>query len=128
MISRIFAFYSVLWMCLIFILSSVSGSHLGPDDPLLDLIKKAGHFVIFGVLGSLYLYTLKGRRSLPETQITLFLLSLFLATVYAATDEYHQSFTPGRHASAYDVVIDACGAMTFLAWFYAMKSGKLGKS
>jgi VanZ family protein len=120
----IFAACSVIWMFMIFSLSSVPGSRLGPDDPLLDLIKKAGHFVIFGVLGSLYLYTLKGRRPLPETRITLFLLSLFLAAVYAASDEYHQSFTPGRHASAYDVVIDACGAMTFLAWFYTAKSGK----
>jgi len=38
-----------------------------------------------------------------------------LAVAYAATDEFHQSFTAGRHMSVQDVAIDATGAMIGLA-------------
>jgi VanZ family protein len=34
------------------------------------------------------------------------------------TDEYHQSFSPGRTPSVRDVIIDTCGALTFLTIAY----------
>jgi VanZ family protein len=36
-----------------------------------------------------------------------------IAAVYAATDEYHQSFVSGRHATWVDVGIDSMGAGLF---------------
>jgi VanZ family protein len=36
-----------------------------------------------------------------------------VATVYAATDEFHQSFVTGRHATPVDVAIDSMGAAVF---------------
>jgi VanZ family protein len=36
-----------------------------------------------------------------------------VAVVYAATDEYHQSFVSGRHATWVDVAIDSIGAGLF---------------
>lgn len=36
-----------------------------------------------------------------------------LATLYAATDEFHQSFVTGRHATPVDVAIDSMGAAVF---------------
>lgn len=38
-----------------------------------------------------------------------FLISLLVGQIYAITDEIHQSFIPGRTASARDVCIDTCG-------------------
>ncbi len=35
--------------------------------------------------------------------------------VYAATDEYHQSFVPGRSSSVWDVLIDGLGVLLTLA-------------
>src|SRR3954453_2421422 len=36
-----------------------------------------------------------------------------IAAIYACTDEYHQSFVNGRHASWVDVAIDSMGAGLF---------------
>ena len=39
------------------------------------------------------------------------------AFLYAASDEWHQSFVPSRGGSIHDVLIDACGAaMGLLLW------------
>jgi VanZ family protein len=35
---------------------------------------------------------------------------MLIAVIYAATDEFHQSFSPGRHPRATDVLIDSLGA------------------
>ena len=114
-------------MMFIFYLSSIPGEQLGPDTLAVNLIKKAGHVFIFGVLAALYLYALKGRKSLLETQGVFFLLSLFLAFLYAVSDEYHQSFTPGRHSSGIDVIIDVCGALSVLVLLHVLKTGEKGK-
>ena len=43
-------------------------------------------------------------------------LAWLLAMLYAVTDEYHQSFVPGRHPSAFDVLVfDNIGAL-FSLW------------
>ena len=36
-------------------------------------------------------------------------LSIAITLLYAASDEYHQSFVDGRHGSPWDVAIDAAG-------------------
>ncbi len=118
----IFSLCSIAWMSMIFYLSSIPGDRLGPDTNLINMIKKSGHFIIFGVLAVLYLYALKGRKSLLETHAVLFSLSLFLVLLYAISDEYHQSFTPGRHPSGQDVLIDVCGAFTILIMLYVVKT------
>jgi VanZ family protein len=44
--------------------------------------------------------------------------------LYSATDEFHQSFTPGRHPAVTDVMIDAIGAAVALilaARYYKQK-------
>lgn len=49
-----------------------------------------------------------------------FLTALFIAIVYAATDEFHQWFVPGRSAWLLDIGIDSLGAMLgllFILWY-----------
>lgn len=114
---------TIAWMAMIFYASSLPGSATGQDTVTFHLISKALHFIFFGILSILILFTLIRRRSLFETSLTVFLLSLFLTNIYAISDEYHQTFTPGRHSSAKDVVIDTCGDITFLgAFYFIMKS------
>ena len=87
----------VVWAALIFTLSSIPslGTGLGTWDTVL---RKAGHMTEFAILGALLLRALG--RELPA----------FVAGVaYAITDEVHQHFVEGRHASAFDVTLDAVG-------------------
>ncbi len=94
--SRLFLFWFpvVAWAAVIFAFSSIPSlsSGLGTWDTV--------------VLGALLLRALV--RDLPA----------FLAGVaYAATDELHQHFVAGRHASPIDVGIDALGVgLGVLVW------------
>jgi VanZ family protein len=49
-------------------------------------------------------------------------IALGIAAVYAASDEFHQSFVPSRTASVRDVCIDTCGAMLGIALFWIFYS------
>jgi VanZ family protein len=40
-----------------------------------------------------------------------------MAVLYAGSDEFHQSFTSGRHPSVMDVGIDTLGAITGALFF-----------
>ena len=99
------------WMALIFFFSSQPQLPSLPD-PLADLIlKKGAHFTVYAVLAVLF------RRALPPGR-WIWALSWFLAVLYATSDEWHQSFVPGRHPQLTDVLIDACGAATGLLIFW----------
>jgi VanZ like family len=87
----------VVWAAVIFTFSSISSlsTGLGTWDMLL---RKAAHMAEFAILGALLLRALG--RELPA----------FLAGVaYAVSDEIHQHFVEGRHASALDVALDSVG-------------------
>lgn len=63
------------------------------------LLRKLGHMAVFGALFLAFVYALRGRPALAAT----------LALVYAISDEWHQTFTEGRHGSPVDVLIDGAG-------------------
>lgn len=73
----------------------------------LDLIgRKLVHFAEYALLTFLWwraLATVTG----PERAA---LWALLIATGYAVTDEYHQTFVEDRHGSALDWAIDSAGA------------------
>jgi VanZ family protein len=101
------------WMALIFFLSSQSRLP-SPEDPLVDLLfKKTAHFTAYAILALLMW------RALPSGR-WVWALAWLVAVLYAGSDEWHQSFVPGRHPSPWDVVIDASGALAgllALRWF-----------
>jgi VanZ family protein len=87
----------VVWAAVIFTLSSIPslGTGLGAWDMVL---RKAGHMTEYAVLGALLFRALG--RELP---------ALVSGVAYALTDEVHQHFVEGRHASLVDVLIDTVG-------------------
>jgi len=101
----------VLWAGVIFALSSIPslGTGLGTWDLVL---RKAAHVTEYAVLAVLLVRAL-GREA-P---------ALALGVLYAASDEVHQAFVPGRHASPVDVAIDTVGLLIgMLVWRRAGRS------
>jgi VanZ family protein len=93
------------WAAVIFAFSSIPSlsSGLGVWDTVL---RKAAHVTEYAILGLLLYRAIE--REAP---------ALAAGIAYAATDELHQHFVAGRHASAVDVGIDAVGvALGMLVW------------
>jgi VanZ family protein len=104
------------WMALIFVLSAQPDLPRAPGPWLDTLIKKAGHAGAYGVLAWLYQRALRPRL---RGSTALRVVSVGLAIVYALSDEYHQTFVPGRKGRLSDVAVDgvgACGAMLLDWW------------
>jgi len=100
----------VLWlpvltlMAAIFAVSSMSSP---PSPP--GVSDKSLHWITYLALAVLTARALADGR---WTAVTLRLAAAawLIATLYGATDEWHQRFTPGRHADWYDLAADALGA------------------
>jgi VanZ family protein len=89
------------------------------SDQALDFlhlcVRKMAHLFEYGVLGVLLWRAIPEHKTNPEiTDWWRIGTALLVATLYGATDEFHQTFVPSRGASVHDVVIDACGAAVAL--------------
>jgi VanZ family protein len=76
------------------------------------LIRKCAHMTEFSalyiaLLYALYHWDLRGSKWLKS--------ALFLTIAYAASDEFHQRFIPGRTGCITDVLIDSIGAILITA-------------
>ena len=99
-------------MGIIFLFSALPANKLPSLSGWFDIgFKKGGHFFAYGILASLYLMGIDERHPRSIS------LAWGLATLYAISDEFHQSFVPGRFASILDVGIDALGAFSGLMVF-----------
>lgn len=73
-------------------------------------VRKTAHATEYAILGFLLFQTLKYRTDRGRKR-TVF-DAWILGTAYAATDEIHQIFVPGRAGMATDVMIDSGGVLT----------------
>lgn len=107
------------WMGLIFFLSAQPSLPSAPGrwDVLL---KKTTHAVAYAILTWLYMRALRGRWD--DTVVRV--VGIVLAVAYAISDEYHQTFVPGRSGSWVDVAIDGVGILvaTAVDWQYGVRS------
>ena len=100
----------LVWMGLIFFLSAQPDLPHAPGPWLDVVLKKAGHALAYGVLAWLYLRVLGQCVGAGRSRATLRIVSIGLAVVYALSDEYHQTFVPGRKGRVFDVMVDGVGA------------------
>jgi VanZ family protein len=107
-----------LVVTVIFISSSIPSDEL-PSFGFWDtLVKKSGHVIGYGILALAFWFALEWKNK-------HFWLAFLLTFLYALTDEFHQSFTPGRHSSLTDaLVFDSGGAFLSLfvfRWFRRLR-------
>jgi VanZ family protein len=105
-------------MALIFFVSAQPKLPHAPD-PVWDLLlKKAAHAIEYGVLYLLLWQALDRRHSFLA-------LAWTLTVLYAASDEFHQTFVPGRDGRWMDVIIDSVGAsVSALAVWASMRQNR----
>ncbi len=124
-LSRAFLFYqgpAIFWAMLIFVLSSlpdIPGPRLG-----VEFEDKWGHVVVYTILGILLARAFFQQRRFPSCRRNYILIAIIIGIVYGISDEYHQSFVPGRFADVVDALADTLGIIIgvllfrFVPFFY----------
>jgi len=98
---------AILWMGFIFYLSAQSRPLEKTPPPPVTVLAHLGEYALLAVLllwAQLSHGCWRGRVGVGLA------LSFAIAVLYAASDEYHQGFVPGREASWVDLGVDAAGA------------------
>ena len=78
-------------------------------------LRKLGHLIEYAVLAAFLWRALRNGTSMRAKMSTLFAGVWVVCAIFAATDEFHQSFIASRSASLLDVMIDTSGAVVGLA-------------
>jgi len=103
---------AIIWTALIFYLSAQSRPLGKTPSPAFSYV---AHFSEYAVLATLLFWAqLSGSGWRGNLRLGL-VLSFVLSVLFAASDEYHQSFVAGRDASWVDFAVDTLGAVLALA-------------
>lgn len=134
----------LVWMGLIFVLSTDLGSARRTSrfiGPLLRwvwpavteeqigwtkmAVRKTGHVTGYAILGILCLRGVRRGIFVSDWRRRAALAAWLIASLYAVTDEFHQSMVPTRMASAADVALDSVGAAMGIAvvWMIGRRRG-----
>ena len=105
-----------VWCFIIFLLSSFPTLPGPPGLPLDFAFKKLAHMFMYFILFRLIYRAVLLDVSHP---IKASIVTMVLTGLYAISDEYHQSFVPGRTSTGRDVLFDVLGAT--IAWFSIFK-------
>lgn len=133
---KIFLILTILWMVVIFSFSARPGDVSEQDSGRVGIligeifvpgfeewseerqqafaeaadypVRKTAHASEYALLGVLAAGACIGSRTGIRSGI---LIPWLTATVYAATDEFHQLFVPGRSGQVSDVLLDSAGAL-----------------
>jgi len=114
---------AVAWAAFIATLTSIPGSKM-PRQPFIhfDLIVHAAVYAALGFLAH--------RAFFRGTSFTwlgrAWVLPLFLGLVYAALDEIHQTWIPGRSCALEDFIADGLGAALGV-WVYFSRFARPGR-
>lgn len=92
------------------------------------IIRKLAHFSIYALVG---VWIMAFMSTFDIRLYKKWIISMLVGVLYAASDEFHQSFVPGRGPSIVDVGIDSLGVLTgilavliIISIYRALKSDK----
>lgn len=111
-----------LYLILIFILSSIS--HYPDEITWVFSFDKCVHALEYYLLGYLLMRVLvtSPHRVFSGAAVAC---AIVFGMLYALTDEWHQSFIPGRYASGFDLLFDGVGVV-LAAFTYRLVRYKIG--
>ncbi len=84
------------------------------------LVRKTAHVAEYAMLGlslMLHMHELAKKKGLRKPGLT----SLLIGVLYAASDEIHQIFVPGRSGEAKDVLLDSAGVLLGILLLIAVR-------
>ena len=101
---------AILWMGFIFYLSSRSTAGIGTNSLNRFLILKTFHLIEYAILAIFLYFPINKSRN-----------TILMAYLYALSDEFHQSFVPGRGPKLTDTLIDLLGIFIGLLIFQSIR-------
>lgn len=110
------------YACLIFVLSSIPKYPI--EFPPYWQADKIVHFTEYFILG-LLLVRVFCSSSNPRVRGVAVFLTFLAGTAYGLSDEWHQSFVPGRIATGWDVLFDGLGVLA-AGWLYRLMRREMG--
>ena len=127
---------AIMWTIFIFIMSHTNGNYSSNQsnfiaqiilrfinidlNTLTFVIRKIAHMCEYAILFLLIYY---GLHKTFKYQYYL-LISLILTFLYACSDEFHQTFIPGRSGQFKDVLIDTIGMIIMFSIIYLWQKEK----
>ena len=119
---RISILLVIIWMLLIFIMSSFNSTesnnqsnfiidiianlfNINNIDTLNLIIRKLAHFTEYFILGVL-VYNMTYNYNKKT------FIAIIICVLYAISDEFHQMIVPGRSCQLLDITIDSSGSIT----------------
>ena len=91
------------------------------------IIRKLGHLTEYAILAALLWRALRSETAWKWKMSIVFGVAWAGCAIFAASDEFHQSFVPSRTSSVHDVIIDISGALIGLTICVALASRKVLK-
>jgi VanZ family protein len=101
-----YGFVTAALLTVVYRLSSTPDVGTTPSAPLVLLLMNISHVPLFAILAFCWLKTVSGDHDVSGMRYGLAALA---TGACAALDEWHQSFVPGRHPSANDLLLDLAG-------------------
>ena len=123
----------IIWMIIIFVMSSFNGESSGNQSNFIVkiiseifsisnvnylsfIIRKLAHFTEYFILGILVINNFK------KINKKIIFGSIIFCMLYAFTDEFHQLFVSGRSGQIIDVLIDSFGSMCGIYGYLLFKN------
>lgn len=108
-----YAMAALFWMGVIVALSSIHRAPVAMRQPLVEQGLNLSHFFFYAILAAFVGLALSGRA--PGAGIRhAGIVTFIVVSLFAVTDEWHQSMVPGRSASLGDLAVDLAGLCVVL--------------
>ena len=112
---------AILWAMIIFYFSAQPAApKVSGDEGIQLALQKVGHATEYAILAFLVHRALRRGHQFSPRKAAI--LAALIAAGYGITDEFHQSFVPGRVCAVSDMAFDATGGVLALTALYAYES------